>query len=144
MNDMQTVNATDVRKNWSMTCDNVIRNRPLIFKRTHDEMILASTEDMKRLLDSYKFDTVLYKEDDGSVTAALKAIDLAENGADKETACIMLAEAILDYAEEYYSEFKLYSNAPNRRPHLPYVMKAILLGDPVSVKEEMLCRNGRI
>lgn len=144
MQSMQPVSATDVRKNWSSICDDVVRNRPVFVKRTRDEMVITSIEDMKNILEGLKYHTDIYKEDDGTVTAVLREIDLAENGPDKEAACMSLSEAILDYAEDYYSEFQLYRNAPNRRIHLPYVMKAILLGEPASVKEEMVCRNGKI
>jgi hypothetical protein len=107
-------------------------------------MIIASNEDVINILDGYKYYTTLYTEDDGSVTATSDVLDLAENAEDKESACMLLAEAILDYSEEYYSEYKLYSNAPNRRAHLPYIMKALLLGDAESIKEEMTCQNGKI
>jgi len=141
---MQPVSATDVRKNWSSVCDDVARNRPVFVKRTRDEMVMASTEDMKNILEGLRYHVDIYMEADGSVTAALREIDLAENGSDKETACTLLSEAILEYAEEYYSEFQTYRNAPNRRAHLPYVIKAILLREPASIKEEMVCRNGKI
>lgn len=138
---MQPVSATDARKNWSAICDDVVRNRPVFVKRTRDEMVMTSIEDMKNILEGLKYNVDIYKEDDGSITAALREIDLAENGPDKEAACMLLSDAILEYAEEYYSEFQLYRNAPNRRGHLPYVIKAIILKDPTSVKEEMVCRR---
>lgn len=141
---MQSINATEVRKNWSTICDDAVRNRPVFFKRTHDNMVIASNEDLNIILSGYKYHATLYKEDDGSVTIASDVLDLAENAEDKDSACMLLAEAILDYSEEYYSEFRLYSNAPNRRPHLPYVMKALLLGNAESIKGEMICRNGKI
>ena len=99
---------------------------------------------MKNILEDLKYHVDVYKEGDGSITAALREIDLVENGPDKETVCMLLSEEILAYAEEYYSEFQLYRNAPNRRAHLPYVIKALLLGEPASIKEEMVCRNGKI
>ena len=141
---MQPVKATDVRKNWSSICDDVARNRPVFVKRTRDEMVITSAEDMKNILESLKYHADIYKEEDGTFTAALRELDLVENGPDKESACSALSESILEYAEEYYAEFQLYRNAPNRRSHLPYVMKAIILGDPASIKEELVCRNGKI
>lgn len=141
---MRTINATDARKNWSTVCDNAVRNKPVFVKRTRDYMIIASNETLRDILEDRKFNTTLFKEDDGSVTIASNELDLAENAADKETAMTKMAEAILDYAEEYYEDYDLYSRAPNRRAHLPYVFKAIVLGTPEAVKEEMLCRNGKI
>lgn len=138
------MNATDVRKNWSSVCDDAVRNRPVFVKRTRDYMVIASNETLKSMLEDRKFNTTLYTEEDGSVTIASNDLDLAENAPDKDTALTRMAEAILDYAEEYYSEYNLYSKAPNRRTHLPFVFKAIVLGTPEAVKEEMVCRSGKI
>lgn len=141
---MHTINATDVRKNWSAVCDDAVRNRPVFVKRTRDYMVIASNETLKSMLEDRKFNTTLYEEDDGSVTIASNDLDLTENAPDRDIAMTRMAEAILDYAEEYYSEYNLYSKAPNRRAHLPFVFKAIILGTPEAVKEEMVCRNGKI
>lgn len=141
---MLSINATDIRKNWSTACDTVARVRPSFIKRTHDNLVLSSKKDMLRLLDDVKFTYSVFKEDDGSYTAALENIDLAENAGEKEGAVDAMAASILEYAEEFYEEYELYSNAPNRAGHLPMVMKALLLGDIWKIKEEMVCQSGRI
>lgn len=91
-----------------------------------------------------KYKTTIYIEEDGSATAVLDVIDLAENAPDEEEACMLLAESILDYSKEYMSDFQFHYNAPNRRPHLPFVNKAIKLGDAESIRKEMMCRNREI
>ena len=144
MLDMQSINATEVRKNWSSTCDSVARFRPSLIKRTHDSLYLSSRENMLNLLSSAKFECVVYKEDDGSYTISSVPMDLVENAVSKEAACAAMAESILDYAEEYYENYTLYSNAPNRASHLPYITKALLLGDANHIKGELICRNGKI
>lgn len=140
---MQNINATDIRKNWSTVCDSVARIRPSFIKRTHDNLILSSKDFMLQLLSSVKLDIAVYSENDGSYTVIAEDLDLAENIIDPDTAADVIAEAILDYAEEYYDEFALYSNAPNRKDHLPYVMKALLLGDVQKIKEDISCRSGK-
>jgi hypothetical protein len=142
MNDMQIINATEVRKNWSETCDMVARERPGFIKRTHDSYLMASFEDALMLLQAFKFNAVILPEKNG-VTLSLNEIDLFEFAEDIESAKTLLARSILDYAEEYYLNFKLYSSAHNRAGHLPYVIKALLLGSEERIKEEMICQNGQ-
>lgn len=143
MNRMQDLNATDIRKNWSTVCDNVARIRPSFFKRTHDRLILSSRDFMLQLLSSVKFNIAVSSEEDGSYTIIAEDLDLAENVMDHDTAAEVMAKAILDYAEDYYEDFALYSNAPNRKAHLPYVMKALLLGDVQKIRGDIVCRNGK-
>ena len=44
MRDMLTLNATDVRKEWSTVIDNTIREKPQFIRRTRDYMMLADIE----------------------------------------------------------------------------------------------------
>ena len=143
MTDMLIANATDIRKNWSNTCDSVARVRPSFIKRTHDEFVMFSTDNMLQLLDQVKCPVSVYTEEDATFTISCDNIDLAENAASKEEAYVALANAILDYANEYYEKFSLYSKSPNRAEHLPVVTKALLLGDAAKIKEDLLCRSGR-
>lgn len=141
---MQNVNATDVRKNWSLTCDEVVRVRPSFIKRTHDNLFLSSTENMINLLAQVVFKCRIYKEHDGSYTATLESMDIAENAETKDQALNALAQSILDYAEEYYESYELYSKSPNRANHLPFITKALLLNDTEKIKETIQCRSGKI
>ena len=90
----------------------------------------------------YGFSAEEYVEDDGSITLALDQIDLVENAKDRETAIIKLAKSIYEYAEEYCSEYELYHSAPNRRHHLPYVIKALAISDPEKIGGCINCREG--
>ena len=143
MIEMQSINATEVRKNWSETCDFVARKKPSLIKRTHDILYFSSKENMLKLLSSTRYECNVYKEDDGSYTASSATMDLAENADSKDAVFTALANSILEYAEEYYENYALYSNAPNRVSHLPYITKALLLGDVNQIKEELVCLNGR-
>ena len=141
MSIMQTVNATDIRKNWSLACDQA-RVRPSFIKRTHDRMFLSSVDNMIKLLAGVFYECVLYKEDDGSYTASLKHMDLAENAGTREETLTAMSRAILDYSEEYYDNYELYSRSPNRSSHLPYVTKALLLGSAEKIREEIVWQSG--
>ncbi|MBE6965348.1 MAG: hypothetical protein E7441_04855 [Ruminococcaceae bacterium] len=143
LNDMLTINATDVRKNWSEVSDSVIRERPRFIKRTRDYMMLSNLELMNDLLSAYTFTADKYTEADGSITLSLNEIDLVENAETEAKAKERLASAILEYAYEYYNDYKTYSAAPNRKSHIPYVFKAIILDDAARIGECIQCRDGR-
>lgn len=141
---MFVMNATDVRKDWSSVTDSVIRERPQFIKRTRDQMVLASLPLFEMVLDAYKFSSKKMIEDDGSVTLSLNEIDLIENGVDEQLAKYALAESILEYAVDYFNEFPLWSVAPNRKGHIPYVLKALILDNPKKIGELItICQNGK-
>ena len=139
---MLLMNATEVRKNWSSVVDFVVRERPAFIKRTRDTMMFSDLTLVENLLLAYQFTAETNKEEDGSVTLALCEIDLIENGADEPGAKRKLAAALLEYAEDYYNEFNLWSNAPNRKAHVPYVIKCLILNDIDKIGALIKCRPG--
>jgi hypothetical protein len=84
-----------------------------------------------------------YIEDDNSVTLPLNELDLVENGITENDAKMKLAEDILEYAEDYYSDFDYWKKAPNRKNHIPYVLKALILQDVNKIGESILCQIGK-
>ena len=137
---MYAINATQARKDWSAVVDTVTREKPLFIKRTRDLMVLAKLDTFEALLDAYIFHADVFVESNGSVTMSLKEIDLAENGADKNEARHKLANAILKYAEEYYEDFEYCARA-ERKGHIPYVFKALILNDANKIGDLIKCRN---
>ena len=140
---MDMINATDVRKNWSITLDNVAHERPAYIKRTHDNVAIFSVDTLNMMLAGYHFNARRFKEKDGSVTLSSVDLDIVVNDVNEEAAKRRLAEYIKEYAEEFYSEYSYWSKAPNRQSHIPYVFKALTL-DTESVMENIVCRNGKI
>ena len=63
---MLTMSATEVRKDWSRVLDSVTRRRPAFIKRTHDNVVLASTESLSAMLSYVRYETTIFQEDDGS------------------------------------------------------------------------------
>lgn len=118
---MYTVSATDMRKNWSKDLDVVSRNKPLFIRRTRDDFVLSDLNTFKTILNAY-----LFKEDDNSYTISLDVLDLVENANTKEDAISAMKSAIYEYATDFYNEFNLWSAAPNRKAHIPYIFKALL------------------
>ena len=143
-NMISIMNATDVRKEWSTIVDSAVRVKPQFFKRTRDHCFLSDFRFMDELLKGYSFSAVQMPEEDGSVTLALNEMDLAENGKDEKDARMKLAASILEYAEDYYNDFSYWGSAPNRRAHIPYVFKALFIGDVRKIGESIQCQVGKI
>jgi len=68
--------------------------------------------------------TVILARDEDKYCAFCPELDLVTEMASPEEALEDMVEAMKDYAEEYLSEYELYSRSPNRAHHLPYI-KAI-------------------
>ena len=135
--------ATKIRKEWSAACDSVIHNKPKFIKRTRDRMWFSNLETMEEILKAYKFTAKRFIEEDGSVTLSLCEIDLVENGANEQEARLKMGKSILEYATDYYNEYELYSQAPNRKHHVPYIFKALIMDDPKQIGEEVECHVGK-
>lgn len=135
--------ATVVRREWSSVCDSVVHNKPKFIKRTRDRMWFSNLETMGEILKAYKFTAEKFLEEDGSVTLSLCEIDLVENGVDEQEARLNLGNAILEYSMDYYNEYELYSHALNRRQHIPYIFKALIMDNPKQIGEEVECYTGK-
>ncbi len=139
---MDLLNATDVRKNWSVTLDNVAHEKPAYIKRTHDNVAIFSINTLNMILAGYHFNAKRFKEEDGSVTLSAVDLDIVVNDVDEKAAKRRMAEYIKEYAEEFYSDYAYRSKAPNRQSHIPYVFKALTL-DTESVMKDIVCQNGK-
>lgn len=142
MNTMLTINATDVRREWSSVMESVIREKPRFIKRTRDHLVLADVDLVESLLMVYRFTASCFTEEDGSVTISLNEIDLVENAPTEADARRLLGQSILDYAEDFYNEFSLWRAAPNRKSHIPYVLKALIMDDAVKIGDSIVCQAG--
>ena len=140
---MMTINATEVRKEWSSVVDGVIRERPILIKRTRDKIWLSDVQTMADILNAYQFTAERFVEDDASITLSLNEMDLIENAATETEARLLLAQSIAEYAAEYYEHYAVYSKAPNRKAHIPYVFKALLAENIQLLGESILCRDGK-
>ena len=140
---MIATSATEVRKEWSSVLDSVVRDKPQFIKRTRDKMWLSNLEIMGEILDAYKFTADKYIEDDGSVTLSLNEIDLVENASTEVEARKLLAQSIMEYSEEYYNNFSYYNAALNRKKHVPYIFKALIMDDIMKIGECIECHDGK-
>jgi len=138
---MLTINATQVRNEWSAVVDSVIRDKPRFIKRTRDYMFLSDIGILEDMLSAYTFHAQVFTEDDGSVTLSLDEIDLIENAADKQSALNKLAAAILEYSEDYYNDFAYWARG-SRKAHIPYVFKSLITNDSQKIGGFIQCRPG--
>ena len=69
-------NASDVRKNWSITIDTVVHDRPAFINRTHDYVTMLSSGLLADILHDYKYHVTLENESDGSVTGRVTEFDI--------------------------------------------------------------------
>ena len=139
---MLTMNATDVRKEWSTVLDNTIRQKPQFIKRTRDYLMLADIRFLDMILSNITYTAAKFIEDDGSTTLSLENLDLIENAPTEKEAIIALSKSILEYSEDFYNEFNLMMSAPNRKGHVPYVFKALILNDITKIGELIVCHDG--
>lgn len=135
--------ATDVRKQWSAVCDSVIHEKPKFIKRTRDKMWFSNLETMLDILEIYHFTAEKFIEDDESITLSLNEIDLVENGKSEEEARLNMGKSILEYATDYYNNYELYSRSPNRKGHVPYIFKALIIDNSKEIGESIQCRAGK-
>ena len=106
-------------------------------------MWLSNLDTMEDILEAYQFTAERFIEDDGSVTLALNEIDLVENAPTEKEAKLLLAQTIMEYAVEYYENYSFYNKAPNRKKHVPYVFKTLIMDDVNKIGEGIICHDGK-
>ena len=141
---MQTLNATDVRKDWGGFIDSIVRDKPKLIKRSRDYIVAMSLEMLREILLVDKMHVQFMPESDGTVSAVIDELDLTANAPDEEQVLETLAQDAFEYANDYYADFSYWHSAANRREHLPYIL-AILACEPQNVAKELfVCQAGKI
>lgn len=125
--------------------ETAVREKPQFIKRTRDYMVLTDLKLFESLLSAYQFTADKFTEADGSITLSLNEIDLVENGKTEAEARSLLGKSILEYSEDFYNEFTLWSAAPNRKNHIPYIFRALSIDDSGKIGDSVvLCQAGEI
>lgn len=135
-------NASEIRKNWSVTIDSVVHDRPAFISRTHDYVTMMDSGTLAELLRDFKYHVTLNDEADGSVTCYVAELELVENAPNKKECLANIIKAMKDYALDYYQEFNYWAKAPNRASHLPYIFK-LLISDDSTIMEDIICLDGK-
>ena len=129
MKNMVKINSVDTEKEWNTVVDKAIRLKPQFIQIKKWNLMLIDFKTMDELLKAYKFTANKFIEEDNSVSLSLNEIDIVENAETEETAKLKLAESILIYANDYYKEFKFWNSSANRKEHLAYIFKALIIND---------------
>lgn len=80
----------------------------------------------KSLLSSYALKPEVIREEDGPVTLALDQLELYVNGDSTDQAAQDMVNDLKFYAQDYMERSQLFLNAPNRRPHFPYILRVLM------------------
>lgn len=129
--------------NWSTVCDSIGHEKPQFINETGERMWLSDLKTMIEILHIYEFSALRFSEDDGSITLSLNEIDIVENGKDEEEARLKLGNSILEYSLDYYNEYEMYSHSTNRKKHMPYIFKALIIQNPRNIGDMVKCQNGK-
>lgn len=138
--DMNAIASAEVQKNWAQTIESA-SHKPFFISTAAGNIAMLSFQTLSAILDTVQYEAAELKEDDGSVTLSLDDIDIVANAETLPDAKAALAQAIQEYAEEYYSNFGTYSASPNRRNHLPYIMKALIAKSTDEISAHIVCRK---
>lgn len=128
---MQTVlNATEVRANFGWFIDTVVRDKPQAIKRNRDIVVTFSLQQMKDILSVYELTFEYEQDEDGKFVGSIEQMeDIVAEGDTLEDLRCELARQLVEYAQDYYSDFSRYYNAPNRHRHAFYVLRVLLEDD---------------
>ena len=136
--------VTDVRDQFRQFFDDVVRKSPQAIKKHQDVIIAMSQEQLAAMLDNLQFSLDYSVEEDGSCSGSISEVGISANAPSLAELKEKLAEHLLEYAQDYMAEFGRYSAAPNRKPHLPYIMKAILQPSLEALMEQFIsCLPGK-
>lgn len=138
------ITATEARKELSQVIDTAVRIKPVFIKRTRDYVLMAELHLFEDLLEDCQLHGEILYETDGTVTASLEEIDLVVNEKTEEAAKISLQKEILEYANDFYDDFYYWSMAPNRKKHIKYVLKALILDDINKIGDFITWQHGKI
>jgi uncharacterized protein YbcC (UPF0753/DUF2309 family) len=118
--------STEVRKEWSLFIDDVVRDRPALVKRNRDLIAVLSLELLDSILSEYNLTVEVKMEKDGSYSGVFNEMDLMANARDIRSLEDKLANELIEYSKEYMDEFKIHYYSPNRKNHFPYIYRISL------------------
>lgn len=128
-----SISASDVRKSPGQFFDRVIREHPVAITRRNDLIMALSKDQFQALVDHIKL-TIDVEYEDGVYSVYIPELDLLAWGEDLEEAKDELVDDVIEYAKDYMNRFNLFFNAPNRKHHLPYILRILLFDDKDQVK----------
>lgn len=136
--------ATDVRAYFSQTLDHAVYHRPQFIQRTHSRVVMLGTDMLVSVLPDSVIHLQFLPEENRSIIAVCDEIeDVIGTGKTVSEAEQSFIEALQEYAEEYYQEYDLYSRAPNRKAHLPLILRVLAADSADEIRRSILCQAGK-
>ncbi len=127
---------TEARKDFSGLY-NLVFNAltPVVIRRKQNEKVLVIRPDLEQeILTRYSLKPEVIPEDDGSITLALDDLELAVNAPTKDEAIRELVADLKLYARDFMERSQLFLNSPNRRQHLPYLLRVLLCNSDAEIR----------
>lgn len=132
---------TDARRELTSVIDRVQSLIPVVIqprKKSEEHTFMFKETLVREMLHEYKFNLELTDEEEGSYSYWLDNLDIYGYGETKEEALNSLVEDLVMYAKQYTDNPVRYFNAPNRRAHLPFVLKVMVCNNAEEVKQMLL------
>lgn len=132
---------TEARKSFTGVIDRVQHLIPVVIqprKQSEESTFLFKQTVVHQLLSEYKFQFSLVDEEEASYAYWLDTLDIYGYGETKEAAFNSLVEDLVQYSQQYTQNPERYFSAPNRKHHLPYVLKVMCCNNPDEVKQMLL------
>lgn len=125
--------VTEARTNYSTVLESVVRVRPQPIQRLRDTIFWISADHMALMLKSYRLTLRIRPDGVNQYIGVFDELDIMDSAPTVEQLKNDLAQALKEYAEEYYENFELYVKSPNRQAHLPYVWRILMQENPEGV-----------
>ncbi|WP_245630276.1 hypothetical protein [Alicyclobacillus acidiphilus] len=107
-----------------------VSGQPQVVKQDGDVIVAISLGQMLGLLTTYPLKYEYEVDEDGRFAGSIREIEfIVADGATVEELRLNLANQLIEYANDYMSDFPRYFNAPNTRPHFPYALRVLLEDD---------------
>lgn len=125
--DTITKQSSEVRSNFGKFVDDVIFKSPQFVKRHSDRFFAVNLEHLNMLIPmDTQFHISLQEDDDNMMITTLAEIpELYGHASTINESINLLAEDLIQYAEDYFESFQIYVSDPNRRKHFPLLLKVL-------------------
>jgi len=132
---------SEARAGLTLVFDQVQDDVPVVVKpRKQSEITTYLLNDriMHDILAASRFSIREIREETGEFTYWMDTFDEYGSGETEEEAMNSLVSDAIFYAEDYIKNIKRYYNSPNRRHHMPFVLRILMCNTPGEVKEMFL------
>lgn len=131
-----TIKSSDVRSHWSEFMDDVIHRVPKFVQRNERDIFLSmNLEIMAHALESVRYPIqIKHDEEANEYIASIDGVWIIEVGETEEDAIHAYLSQFIEWAQEYFEEFRNYYNAPNLKAQFARVLKALVIHDVEGLK----------